>query len=94
MSELYFYRGLYKVKVLTKSEGYWIVEAQEPFEDYLNDKRVAVEVGEQRIVPPSELHRKKVLSPPIPEHVYERQLEKKVKRLVEEYDQNQKSPGK
>jgi hypothetical protein len=25
-----------------------------------------------------------VLSPPIPEHTYERQLEKKVKRMVEE----------
>jgi hypothetical protein len=87
MSELYFYKGLYKVKVLTQSEGYWIVEAQEDFEDYLEDKRIAVKVGEQRIVSPSELQKKKVLSPPVPEHVYERQLEKKVKRMVEEYDQ-------
>jgi hypothetical protein len=86
MSEFYFYKGLYKVKVVTKSEGYWIVEAQEDFEDHLEGKRVAVKVGEQRIVAPSELHRKKVLSPPIPEHVYERQLEKKVKRLVEQYE--------
>jgi hypothetical protein len=87
MSEFYFYRGLYKVKVLTKSEGYWIVEAQEAFEDYLNDTRVEVKVGEQRIVPPNELHRRKVLAPPIPEHMYERKLEKKVKRLVEKYEQ-------
>jgi hypothetical protein len=29
-----------------------------------------------------------VLSPPIPEHVYERQLEKKVKRMVEDYEEN------
>ncbi len=87
MSELYFYKGLYKVKVLTKSEGYWIVEAQENFEDYLNDTRVEVKMGEQRIVEPSTLHNKKVLSPPVPEHVYERQLEKKVKDIISEYDQ-------
>lgn len=87
MSELYFYKGLYKVKVLTKSEGYWIVEAQENFEDYLNDTRVEVKMGEQRIVEPSTLHNKKVLSPPVPEHVYERQLEKKVKDIISDYDQ-------
>jgi hypothetical protein len=83
MSDFYFYKGLYKVKVLTESEGYWIVEAQEDFEDYLDGEKVAVKAGEQRIVPPSELHKKKVLSPPVPEHVYERRLEKKVKRMVE-----------
>lgn len=86
MVELYFYKGLYKVKVLTKSEGYWIVEAQEDFEDYQDDQKVFVKVGEQRIVEPSTLHKKKVLSPPLPEHVYERELEKKVKRMVEEYE--------
>jgi hypothetical protein len=80
----FYYKGLYKVKVLTKSEGYWIVEAQEDFEDYQDDKKITVKTGEQRIVQPSELQKKKVLSSPIPEHVYERQLEKKVKRMVEE----------
>jgi hypothetical protein len=30
------------------------------------------------------------LPPPIPEHVYERQLEKKVKRMVEEYEAKDK----
>ena len=82
MSEVYFYRGLYKVKVITKSEGYRIVEAQEDFEDHLNDKRVAVKAGEQRIVPIYELYKEKTLSPPVPEHVYERSLEKKLKRLI------------
>jgi hypothetical protein len=84
----YYYKGLYEVKLLTKSEGYWIVEAREDFDDYLNGTRVTVKAGEQRIVQPSELHKHKVLSPPIPEHVYERQLEKKVKRMVERYEKN------
>jgi hypothetical protein len=84
MSQNLYYKGLYKVKVVTESEGYWIVEAQEDFEDYLDDKKITVKVGERRIVQPSELHKTKVLSPPIPEHTYERQLEKKVKRIVEE----------
>lgn len=84
--DIYFYRGLYKVKLLTKSEGYWIVEAQEDFEDQQDNKRVQVKVGEQRIVQPTELHKKKVLAPPVPEHSYERGLEKKVKRMVKEYE--------
>ncbi len=87
MNEFYYYKGLHKVKVITESEGYWIVEALEDFEDYLDEKKVTVKSGEQRIVQPSELHKKKVLSPPIPEHVYERNLEKKVKRMVEEQEQ-------
>jgi hypothetical protein len=85
MNELY-YKGLYKVKVMTESEGYWIVEALEDFDDSVDGEKVTVKAGERRIVQPSELHKKKVLSPPIPEHVYERQLEKKVKRMVEEYE--------
>ena len=83
MSEIYFYRGLYKVKILTQSEGYRIVEAQEDFEDHLNGERVAVKAGEQRIVPACELYKKKTLSPPVPEHVYERRLEKKLKHLID-----------
>ncbi len=93
MGECYYYKGLYRVKRLTESEGYWIVEALEDFDDYLDDQKVPVKVGEQRIVQPSELHKKKVLSPPVPEHVYERQLEKKVKRIVEEYE-DKTSPNK
>jgi hypothetical protein len=80
----FYYKGIYKVKVVTESEGYWIVEAQEQFEDVEDDKKVTVKTGEQRIVQPSELHKKKVLAPPVPEHVYERKLEKKVKHIVEE----------
>ncbi len=83
----YFYRGLYKVKLLTKSEGYWLVEAQEDFEDQQNGRRIHVKAGEQKIVQPTELHKKKVLSPPFPEHTYERGLERKLKRIVEKYEE-------
>jgi len=86
MNDFYYYKGLHRVKAITKSEGYWIMEALEDFEDYLDEKKVTVKSGEQRIVQPSELYKKKVLSPPIPEHVYERNLEKKVKRMVEEQE--------
>jgi len=90
MSDLLYYRGLYKVKVVTKSEGYWIVEALENFDDFVDSEKVSVKKGERRIVVPSELHSKMVLPPRIPEHVYERRLEKKVKRMVEEYESKNK----
>ena len=90
MSDFLYYRGLYRVKAVTKSEGYWIVEALEDFDDFVDSARVAVKTGERRIVTPSELHSKKFLSPPVPEHVYERRLEKKVKRMVEEYEEKSK----
>ena len=90
MSEFCYYKGLYKVKVVTESEGYWIVEALEDFEDYLDGEKATVKAGERRIVAPTDLHKKKTLSPPIPEHVYERRLEKKVKRMVAE---NEKEPS-
>ncbi len=86
MSENYYYKGLYKVKVLTESEGYWIVEALEDFEDNVDGEKATVKTGERRIVAPTDLHKKKTLPPPIPEHVYERQLEKKVKQMVAEHE--------
>ena len=58
----------------------------EGFEDSVDGEKVTVKRGERRIVQPNELHEKKSLPPPMAEHVYERQLEKKVKRMVEEYD--------
>ena len=90
MSDLLYYKGLYKVKAVTKSEGYWIVEALEDFEDSVDGEKVTVKSGERRIVMPAELYCKKTLPPPVPEHVYERQLEKKVKRMVEEYENKNK----
>ena len=91
MSEFLYYKGLYKVKVVTESEGYWIVEALEDFEDNVDGEKATVKTGERRIVPPADLHKKKTLPPPIPEHVYERQLEKKVKRMVAEFENKTKS---
>lgn len=86
LTDFMYYKGLFRVKVVTESEGYWIVEAQEDFDDTANGEKITVRAGERRIVMPSELHKKKVLPPPIPEHVYERRLEKKVKHMVKEYD--------
>lgn len=81
MSEVWYYKGVNKVKVLTESEGYWIVEALEEFEDYIDGKKIRVKVGEQRIVPSKSVH-KKFLAPPVKEHSYELRMEKKLKRLV------------
>ncbi len=81
--ETRYYRGLHKVKVLTQSEGYWIVEALEDFEDYVEGERVKVKAGEQRIVPPSVVFHERTLAPPVKEHAYELEMEKKLKRMVE-----------
>jgi hypothetical protein len=86
MSQNFYYKGLYKVKVVTESEGYLTVEALENFEDTVEGEKVTLKAGETRIVKPSELSKKKTLPPPMPEHLYERQLEQQVKRLVEEFD--------
>jgi hypothetical protein len=80
--EIRYYRGLHKVRVVTESEGYWIVEALEEFEDTLDGENVTVKVGEKRIVPPRTVHKHKNLPPLIKEHAYELQMEKKVEQLV------------
>ena len=77
-----FYKGLYKVKVLTESEGYWIIEALEEFEDQIDGKKVTVRIGEQRIVPSYTVHKRKYFKRPIKEHVYELKMEEKLKRLI------------
>ena len=82
VGEIRYYRGINKVRVVTQSEGYWIVEALENFEDTEGDKKIAVRAGEQRILPPSSLFREKKLAPPIEEHAYELQMERKLKKLV------------
>ena len=86
MGEVRFYKGVHKVKVLTQSEGYWIVEALEEFEDTVGCEKVKVKVGEQRIVPSETLHKRKYFAPPIREHAYELKMEKKLKQLVAEED--------
>ena len=86
MSETYYYKGLYKVKVVTESEGYWIVEALEDFADCLEGEKVKVKAGERRIVPAADVIKKESIPPMVAEHAYELQLEKKVKRMVEQYE--------
>jgi Leu/Phe-tRNA-protein transferase len=89
MSEAWYYKGVHKVKVVTESEGYWIVEALEEFEDDVDGEKVKVKVGEQRIVPSDTVHKRKYLQTPIKEHVYELKMEKKLKRLVAEEEKKQ-----
>jgi predicted ATP-grasp superfamily ATP-dependent carboligase len=84
MSEVWYYKGVHKVKVVTESKGYWIVEALEEFEDDVDGERVTVKVGEQRIVPSDTVHKRKYLPPPVKEHAYELKMEKKLKQLVAE----------
>lgn len=77
-----FYKGLYRVRILTESEGYLIVEALEEFEDQIDGKKVIVKIGEQRIVPSHTVHKRKYFKQPIKEHAYELKMEKKLKRLI------------
>ena len=85
MSEdIRYYKGKYKVIVLSESRGHWVVKALEPFEDEVYGKSVKVKVGEERIVPPTELFKMKGTYPIVKEHVYELKMEKKLKKLVED----------
>jgi Leu/Phe-tRNA-protein transferase len=88
MSEIRYYRGKHKVKVVTESAGYWIVEAQEDFKDVVDGEKVVVKAGERRIVPVSTVHKRKSLPPMVKEHAYELEMEKKLKRLVAEDEKN------
>jgi len=57
--EIRYYQGKHKVKVVTQSKGYWIVEALEDFEDFVDGEKTMVKTGEQRITPPSLLLKEK-----------------------------------
>jgi hypothetical protein len=89
MSEIRYYKGKHKVKVLTKSRGNWIVEALEEFEDIVYGEKSTVKVGEQRIVAPNLLFKKKGLPPPLKEHTYELKMEKKLKHLIAEEEEKE-----
>jgi hypothetical protein len=89
MSEVWYYKGVHRVKVVTESEGYWIVEALEEFEDSVDGEKVTVKTGEQRIVPSDTVHKRKYFAPPVKEHAYELKMEKKLKRLVAEKKQDE-----
>ena len=84
IDEVRYYKGKHKVKVVTESAGYWIVEALEEFNDSVDGAEVTVKVGERRIVPSSTVYRHESIPLPIREHVYELKMEKKLKRLVAE----------
>lgn len=83
-AEIRYYKGKHKVKVVTKSVGYWIIEALEAFEDVVEDEKVTVKVGERRIVPANTLRKQRSLPPPVKEHAYELKMERKLKRLIAE----------
>jgi predicted ATP-grasp superfamily ATP-dependent carboligase len=87
--EVRYYKGKHEVKVVTKSAGYWIVEAMEEFEDEVDGEKVTVRVGERRIVPSNTVRKRKSLPPPIKEHAYELKMEKKLKQLVAEEEKKQ-----
>jgi len=82
MSETQYYKGKYKVKIVTESVGYLTVEALEDFEDVVEGEKIIVKKGETRIVPTVEVCRQKGLAPMVNEHAYELQMEKKLKRMV------------
>jgi hypothetical protein len=82
--EIRYYKGKHKVKVVTKSAGYWIIEALEAFEDVVEGEKVTVKVGERRIVPANTLRKQRSLPPPVKEHAYELKMERKLKRLIAE----------
>ncbi|MGQ9552019.1 MAG: hypothetical protein ACUVUE_06285 [Candidatus Bathycorpusculaceae bacterium] len=84
MSEVRYYKGRFKVKVLTKSQGHWIVEALEEFRDVFHGEEVNVAVGARRIVAPNLLFKRKSLPTPPKEHAYELKMEKRLKRLIAE----------
>jgi hypothetical protein len=89
MDKIWYYKGVNKVKVVMESEGYWIIEALEEFEDTFDDEKVKVKVGEQRIVSSDTVYKRKYLLPQIREHAYELQMEKKLKEVVAEEEKKQ-----
>jgi len=94
MSEVRFYKGKHRVKVVTESVGYLTVEALEDFEDVVDDEKVVVKKGETRIVPVADVHKVKTLPPMVKEHAYELEMEKKLKRLVADEDSKKTSKKK
>jgi hypothetical protein len=82
-----YYKGKFKVAVLSMSEGNYVVEALEGFEDEVYGKLEKVKVGETRIVAPNLLFKRKGLMPMVKEHAYELNMEKKLKKLVTEEEE-------
>ena len=90
VSEVRYYKGVHKVKVVTESVGYWTVEALEDFEDTDDSgEKVTVKKGERKIVPSGSVHKQKTFPPMVKEHAYELEMEKKLKRLVAEEEKKE-----
>lgn len=82
-----YYKGKFKVAVLSMSEGNYVVEALEGFEDEVYGKVERVKAGEQRIVAPNLLFKRKGFMPMVKEHAYELKMERKLKKLVTEEEE-------
>lgn len=89
--DIRFYKGKHKVKVLSQSREHWVVEALEPFDDFVDGKNVRVRAGERRIVAPNLLFKREGLAPPVKEHVYELKMEKKLKHVVEQEEKGREN---
>ncbi len=89
MSDIRFYKGKHKVRVVTESVGYLTVEALEDFEDSVDGEKVTVKAGETRIVPSAEVYKERSLPPMVKEHAYELEMEKKLKRIVAEEERKE-----
>ena len=92
MDKIRYYKGLYRVKIVTESIGYYTIEAQEVFEDIFDGKKFKVIKGDQRIVTPDTLYKEMTFLPPIQEHAYELKMEKKVKQLVANQEKHNQNP--
>ncbi len=90
MSKYQYYKGKYKIKVVTESVGYVTVEAMEDFEDIVDGEKVIVRKGETRVVPNVEVCRQKGLAPMVTEHAYELRMEKKLKKIVSEEEKKER----
>ena len=88
MDKIRFYKGLYEVKVVMESVGFYTIEALEVFEDVVDGKKIKVEIGEQRFVAPDTLYQERTYRSPIQEHAYELMMEKKLKELVANQERN------
>jgi len=90
MSELRYYKGVHRVRVVTESKGYYIIEALEDFEDQNENGRVRVKAGDRRIVPVETLFKRKTLPPMVKEHAYELKMEKKLVQIIASEKHNNK----
>ena len=94
MSEVRYYKGVHRVKVVTESVGYFTIEALEDFDDVTDGEKVKVKSGERRIVPSEVVYRRKTLPPMVKEHSYELKMEKQLKRIVTQEERNEKNAKK